>query len=682
MSINVWMQLLGFERDDPDRGAARFLERTGFAPDNVAALLFHSDFVNLYRGMDEEYTLFPDNCSYYAVPRNLERERQPWTNYDLRELVAQLKKRGVGFYASLMGSYLGDMFHHEWLSDHPELRMAGRESEGDLNCLKRFRDGTYYEDFFAERLSQVLSDYDMAGVHLADGFCPSIMQYRGDYSTDMTEQFLADTGIKLPAAVAATMGDDAFAARQVRAQYLWGTLREEWLRFCERRWARFFVKVTTAVHAHGRQVWVLGMYCTDPFETRWLYGFDTNKVMDAGVDCITANTLPTSVALNAPGRDYFFHRYHMDTPFLRSQIGERHFVNMVGVQDASEEWSVLDHRPVLLERDVYTEASFRSVTPDGCRMASDGFFLCLGDGLPRQSWDFIKRRMDIGLGTDAARSWSPVILWSDAAEDRQITEYIRTRRASSHKQSFEIFKAGTPFGGCVRSDALTGFAGTLFVPNFDLLPPVEQKTVLETGAAIVGTVPKGFDYAKNGVKPAFTFADGFSDWPLEAFVTGFEPDGALAGELAALCAADDGKPQLPAVPDDDVYPLVAEVPFRKLTDGFIRACGTVLTAAMEREFPVKSDKPMLALRLRNGADRLWIYNTDDSHYEHAVVESADPLDGVKVVSAYPIQPVRFLQERNTGFAYNYAAQTRLNKFQTKLAPGGVTIVDLRRARNE
>ena len=679
MSINIWMQLLGFDRDDPDRGAARFLDRTGFVPDNVCALLFHSDFVHLHRGMDEEYTLLPDNCAYYAVPRNLERERQPWTNHDLRELVAQLKKRGVGFYAGLMGSYLNNMFHSEWLSAHPELRLAGREHDGGLHCLKRFKDGTYYEDFFAEKLRAVLADYDMAGVHLADGFCPSTMQYRGDYSTDMTAQFLDRTGLRLPAAVSATMGDDSVEARQVRADYLWGSLREEWLRFYEWRWARFFEKITAPVHAQGRQVWVLGMYCTDPFETRMLYAFDTKKVMDAGVDCITANTLPTSVALNAPGREYYFHRYHMDTPFLRAQIGDRRFVNMVGVQDATEEWSVLDHRPVLLERDIYTESSFRAVTPDGCRRASDGFFLCLGDGLPRQSWDFMKRRMDIGLGTDAARAWSPVILWSDAAEDRQITEYIRTRRTSSHKQSFEIWKAGTPFGGCVRSDALAGFTGTLFVPNFDLLPPDERKAVLDTGAAIVGTVPKGFDYAPNGVKPSFTFADGFSDWPLEAFVTGFEPDQAIRDEIAALCAADDGKPQLPASPDDNVYPLTAEVPFRKLTDGFIRACGAVLTAAMQREFPVKSSKPMLALRLKDGADRLWLYNTDDDHYGHAVVESADPLDDVQVVSAYPIQPVRFLQESNTSFAYNYAAQTKQNKFQTKLAPGGVTIVDIRRA---
>ena len=60
-------------------------------------------------------------------------------------------------------------------------------------------------------------------------------------------------------------------------------------------------------------------------------------------------------------------------------------------------------------------------------------------------------------------------------------------------------------------------------------------------------------------------------------------------------------------------------------------------------------------------------------------ECADALDDVQVVSAYPIQPVRFLDAENKSFAYNYAAQVRRNKFQTKLAPGGVTIVDIRRA---
>jgi hypothetical protein len=90
------------------------------------------------------------------------------------------------------------MFHKEWLSDHQEIRTCRINYPGNLMCLKRFKDGTYYEDFFAEKLVQTLVDYDMAGVHLADMFCPTEHLYKSDYSTDMTEQFIDHTGIVLP----------------------------------------------------------------------------------------------------------------------------------------------------------------------------------------------------------------------------------------------------------------------------------------------------------------------------------------------------------------------------------------------------------------------------------------------------------------------------------------------------
>ncbi len=680
MTINIWMQLLGFDRDDPDRGAARFLERTGFRPDNIAALLFHADFIHLHRGMESEYPLFPDNCAYYAVPRNAERARQPWTNRDLKELVTALKKRGVGFYAGIMGSYLGDMFHREWLSDHPELRMAERSADGGLCCLKRFRDGTWYEDFFAERLREVLADYGMSGAHLSDVFCPAGSIFKGDFSSDMIDQFLRHAGLSLPAALEAGLGDDGFGERGKRADWIASSCPEEWQRFYEWRWARFFEKTAKALHRDGREIWALGMYCTDPFETRRIYGFDAAKVFDAGLDCMTANILPTGVSLNYAGREYFFHRYHMDLPLLRAQVKDRRVVSMAGVQDASEEWSVLAHRPVLLERDLYTEASFLEVGEHGARPASDGYFLCLGDGLGRESWDFLKKRMDLLDGTQAVTSRSPLILWSDEGADRHVSEYFRNRRPSIHKQSFEIFKAGTPFGGCVRSEGLGGFSGALFVPNFDLLSEKERKAVLARGGPAVGTVPRGFDYASCGAEPSFAVCDRFSDFPLEVFTVGFEPSAEAREAALRLSAEDDGKPGLPEDPKDDVYPLVSEVPFRKLTAGFVSACGALLSDAVRLDFPVKSSVPMTALLLEDGRERLWLFNPDDDHYGHAVVETEDVFAEVEVAGSYPIQPVRFLEEANASFAFDYTRKTSRKKFQTKLAPGGVTVVDIRRIK--
>ena len=67
--ISIWMQLLGFDREAADKGVNAFLERTGFVPDSICTLLYHPDFVHLHRGMEQEYTLFPDNCAYLGPTR-------------------------------------------------------------------------------------------------------------------------------------------------------------------------------------------------------------------------------------------------------------------------------------------------------------------------------------------------------------------------------------------------------------------------------------------------------------------------------------------------------------------------------------------------------------------------------------------------------------------------------------
>ena len=120
--IHVWMPMIGFERTDPDCGAARVLRQMGFTPRGISAFLFHADIVHHHDGMAQEKTLPPDNCSYYASPSNDERERQDWTNFDLRTLVQNLAAAGVEPYLGIMGVYLGNRWH----------RMAQRPSGSDV----------------------------------------------------------------------------------------------------------------------------------------------------------------------------------------------------------------------------------------------------------------------------------------------------------------------------------------------------------------------------------------------------------------------------------------------------------------------------------------------------------------------------------------------------------------------
>ena len=673
----IWMQMLGFEKNDPDKGAARYIDHIGFTPDSVCGLIFHPDFIHYYKGMDEEYTLLQANCAYYGIPRNKERARQEWTNHDLRQLVAELKKKGVGFYAGIMGVYLNDIFHREWMSDNPEVRYLEPDGRvGSLMCLKRMKDGTYYEDFFIQKVVQALVDYDFAGVHMSDALTPTTFLYKGDYSSDMLEQFLNHTGITPPDAVAATIGDNGADSCHVRWQYLWNEKREEWIRFMGWRWEQFYKKLCSAVHAVGKEVWALGMYCTDPFETRYVYGLELHKAFEAGLDCVTANILPTGVAMNDKNSPYFFHRYHMIEPFLRAQIKDGRILNMLGVQDASEEWSVLEHQPVKLERDIYTITSYCYTDEKGCRSATDGMFICLGDGIAKEHWNFLKGRIDTGFDTDPEFVHSPTVLWSDTANERMLHAYIETRRPSAHKQAYEIFKNGTPIGGSVRTASLEHFKGNLFVPNFDLLSDAEKTQLAAFTQPWVGTAPADFDLAACGITPAFVCMDTCSDYPLQAFLCGASLSEETKQQILALCVEDDGIPSCGDEPERMIHPLENEAPFRKLNTGFLHACGLLLQSAMYKAFPVTCNYPMMAVRLKNGKDRLYIYNPDENIYGHAVVTCENEPQSVDIHSNYPVLPVRFLSEGNTGFAFDYTKKVAKNRFQTKTAPAGVTIIDI------
>ena len=685
-SINVWMQMLGFDKNDADRGAQRFLDTVGFVPESVHALLFHPDFFHLHRGMEEEYPLFKDNCSYRAVPRNTERARQDWTNYDLRTLVASLKKHGVDFYASIFGVYLEDFFHKEWLSDHPELRCATVDGDGDLMCLKRLRDGSYYEDFFAKMLVKTLVDYDLAGVHLADVYCPSWHVYRSDYSSDMAEQFLAHTQLTAHAD-ALSLGDDTLPARARRHAYLWENLREEWLRFYQWRWECFFRKICDAVHAVGKKVWVLGMYCSDPFETEYVYGFDTRRVMEVGVDCITANVLPACVYHEQHRFPDYFQKMHLTLPLLRAQVKDHSVVTMLGVQDASEEYSMLEHQPVRFDRDVYTMSSYLGKGEKSSENASEGVFICLGDGLSRRQWDIIKDRVDIGFDADAEFAWSPMIYWSDEAEARMMHEYIATRRPTPHKQCTEIFCTGTPFGGAVRSDRLNAFEGLLFVPNFDMISDAEKASLAAYGKPWVGTAPADFDLGVCGISPSFTFLDADSDYPLQAFVCGADIDEREKENILRLLAEKDDTPSRANEPEHDVHPAIEELPFTKLSLGFVQACGALLRAVMKTRFAVCASMPMMALRMKNGYDRLYLYNKYDDAYVAARVETVANITNARTVSAFPVLPIRFFKDeaseaifRQYGFSDYEKEEMNTEKhiFSVRVAPSGVTVVDIKR----
>ncbi len=687
--VFIWMNLLGFDRDDEDKGAKRFLGETGFIPDGCCGLLCHPDLVHHYRGMEEEYDLYPDNCSYNGVPRNTVRERQVWTNHDLRRLAQELRAAGSGLYISLFGVDTFNACHDEWIYHHPELMAHFLQeksiAKGHHFLLKRFADGTYYEDFFIEKLCQVLADSGAKGVHLADALCPIGAGSRVDtydFSTDFVEQFLAHTGITMPDAVAQTMGNDDFDAEKIRRDWIIGNCRETWIRFHISRWEQFFQKLCDRVHAVGCEVMVLGMYCTDPFETLYGGGLDLNRIVRAGVDYITANILPASGFIT--GGDHVpdpFHRYMAITPLTAAHLPKGHMVTMLGVQDATEEWSAIHHAPALHERDMFAMMAYQMVDKDGVSRASDGFFLCLGDGMTQNDWQWERERMEIAFSADAQALVSPAMLWSDAAFDAMLPEYLKTRRWTPHKLYFALADAGVHCGGAVRTDGLANHTGTLVVPNFDMLAPWEQQAVAAYDrGAVVCTASPDFCPQDYGITPQIQFSDRFSNYPMTVFAFGCTVNEQVQKAVEALLAEDDGTENLDV---QNVYEAAAggisrTLPYVKATAGFLKAMAVVLNAV--NDCPFVTNQEHIVLKLKNGAYRLYLFNDSHVKYHRAQVSSRLGITDVKIVSKFPVLPPRFV-DSFTGSAVDnhiFSAEVLQMKqnFIIKLPPAGAAIVDI------
>ena len=683
--VFIWMNLLGFERNDADRGVERFMNQTGFVPDGVCALLCNSDFFHQHKGMEEEYTLPPDVCAYWGVPRNYERERQPWTNYDLRTLTKNLAERGTNTYASIFGCYLNSAFHKEWVEDHPEVRrhgIIGEPGHPHIFALKRFKDGSYYEDFFIEKLCETLTDYGMKGVHLADFFCPPCggMLYDMDFSTDFVYQFLTHSGVKLPDSLMATMGVDTAEAESARADFIYKNFRPEWIEFNAWRWESFFKKLSTRLHAIDKEVMVLGMYCTDPFETLYCIGVDLNRIVNAGVDRITANILPTSCYI--AGRDDrrdFFHKYMALASTTAAHLPKGHLVSMLGLQDATEEWSAMHHAPSRHERDIYTMMAYHVIDSDGTSRALDGYFLCLGDGIPREDWNWERVRLESAMTANAESIISPVMLWSDTAYKAMPTEYVKTRRWTPHKHFYELSIAGAMCAATVKPEGLKNHTGALLVPNFDMLPEDERRAVLEYKHPVLCTASPDFDLAKYGIKPTFELRDGFSTYPMTLFVLNAEVSGEAKSEALALASLDDGKENLVGELENITeckYVLDDTLVFSKVTDGFVKAMAKILIDISNMPFEI--DKPNIIIKQKDGAYRLYLFNDSDIKYHRAFVKSKREISDTRTVTDFPILPPRWIEAASGELHHVYkdGEKPKKRNFEIKIQPAGVTVIDV------
>lgn len=683
----IWSYLRCFDHDKEDFGVAEYLERVGTKPYGIAGLVYHPDFVHLHRGMEEEFSVPPQMFGYRGDPRRLPEEtyrKYTWTNYQIKGLVDELHKHGVKFYLSIFGTYYKDVLHKEWLGEHKELLMTtidGREEH--LVALKRLKDGTYYEDFFIEKITQTLTDYGMDGVHLGDAFCPlSEGLALGDYSTDMTEQFTDYMNINLPDEIASTMGDDSLEALNIRQKYIWGTLREEWIRFYDKRWTKFYEKICPPIHAIGCEVANLGMYISDTLRSMYSMGTNARHITDAGVDFLTPNILPTSVSMNDPVGtcSYYnhslFHRFMTMIPALKAQAPDAELFHMLGIRDEEEEWDVLYHAPNEFERDLFTAMAYHLVQKDGIKRCISRHFLTIGDSINRGDWDKVNKFANVAYSLKPTEIVSPVLYWSDTANERQLTEHIKTRRASVTMLHGLIQEEGAYCGGSVRSEDAEHFDGILFVPAFDLISDEERAYLVQNKRKVVAIAPAGYDISDLNATICLTDKD--SRFPHKVFMLNIDAPEDTKPYFDALDTVDN----TPEIEDesklrDDKLNVMHEMYINKVSVGFAKAAAMLLKYADATQNPFSSASPLMVFKEADGSYRVYLYGRYDLCYDRALLTCKKPMKSVETLGSFPYKPLKFIDSVVSPTETWKVAQGLDSasgcSFQLKIQKSGVTV---------
>ncbi len=674
----IWMPLIGFDRDQKDKGVGEFIENARFTPKGVSVFLFHSDIVNEHEDMSREFVLHPDNCAYYGASCNEIRERQPWTNYDLRTLAGELKARDIEAYLGIMGVYLEDTRHKEWESDHPELMSFGEGGRMNLNVLKRFKDGTYYEDFFVDKITRALTDYGFSGLHVSDFFCPPEHTISdGDFSTDLLLQFKENAAVSFPADIEARLGFDDQDDINKRKEYIWEKLRLEWIAFYSDRWYRFWHKICTALKKLGKKVMINNAWCSDPTEALYRYGIDYRRLIDAGVDYIVCETVAEGIELVSKRGDCF-NRFMSMSQLVSAYISPEHTISLLGVKDSTEEWDIIHHATPRLERDIFRLSSLYLNKKKLIR-ANSALMVCLGDGLTSEDWDMINERTDIGYEIDYDKIYGTSIVWSNDSVEAFVRDYAASRRPSQHKTVYELENRQASFGAVIAANDLDHTDSALFVPCFDLLPEDAQKKVLAyKKAPVIALCGEGarIDGAE------LVIEDTNAVYRQTAYV--FNAQGIDTKRISEFFECYPEKVTEKTFYDHSFFTTL--MPFNDMSEAFMQSLVYILRECDTS--PLTAETQIFTAKITDKKYRVYVYNPKNVYFTYKITSKCK-IDTVSIITRYPvISPHLFVNRRQLAdmsatLGSKYESMHKYDPlpeapdgFEAKVTPCGVSVFDV------
>ena len=645
----VWIELIGFDNGQPDYAVQAYLDKTGFIPDSVSLLFYTPDFVHAHKGMEAEWRLPMEICSYGARPYSRDRARQQWTNYELRSLVQELQKHGIEVYCAFFDIFQFDgedgseeLAKSVWCADHPELyemRKTGEPFPG-INPLRRMKDGSYYEDRFVPELMEVLEDYGFDGYHGADGYTsPRLTLAETDYSDDMVEQFLQWSGAALPGDLPAVCDRDP-GDMERRADWIWNNQRLQWIEFHGSRWAQLWCKIMAGIRQAGKKAFVNTAWTREPFEALYRYGVDYKMLAETGIDGFIVETVGASLSAGAGETEYEPGTEFMSMLLMiKAYVPHTKLICLNALADTHEQWDAISHAPTVLERDIHTLTSMYVIESGEPTRCAAGFMACLGDGISREGWKWITARWNLGFAARPQRIVGAALVWSDAMLQASLQEYAELRTWPAHKYANELLSRGAPVHSAIGIHNVPAFDGPILVTNLHLLPEGELQTVLayRGGAAIlIGRLTER-------VAAALRQFDVHEEHDAGKQICVVRSAGMDTGSIYFM---EEHQPEAqkwttgPA-PVVDAIVWTKSLDFRPVAESFLTRAALEIIEVVQAPKVCKNEAfiGVAAIEVAVNRQRLLLTNTH-INYKSAHVDMGKPIQRIEVLTEFPGVPVK------------------------------------------
>ena len=468
-----WIELIGFDKNKEDFGVNEFLSRNSGKVYGVSLLLYNGDFVNLHESIDKEEEIDLSCCSYAGHRYNEEREIQRWTNYNLRDLVVEFHKHGVKVIFAVFNSFTyynyieKKVLTGKFAQQHPELHefcSKNHSAWAGYNMLKRFKDGSYFDEYFTQKCVEVMNDYGFDGMHVADGLSSGRCAIqRGDFSDDMVEQFVERCNICLPKEISGKC-DDSKTLSHKRYKYILKNFRYEFTKFWADRFGEFFQKMHKAFSANGKFMIFNNTWTCDPFEALFRYGIDYKKLDGSSTYAMMMEDVGVSIGLlpvredwdQAPVTDqvrkYYFLDYVDVNLNLNCYMPELKILNMTTLKDTEEQWNLIDNSPNDFKRGFAKRNNLSFYNDGEYKKCCSGPIYCLSDGIPKDKWDYIHHNDEIAWVENINDVYGALVVHNDNIY-KELELYIKTRRMTSSEVEKTLIKKKFPVSSmCLASD--------------------------------------------------------------------------------------------------------------------------------------------------------------------------------------------------------------------------------------